>query len=316
MRFGILLPHRAVVLHSARRPPTETCWSVARLCDAAGLDLWVGDSVVAKPRLEPLTTLAYLAAMTQRSRLGTAVLLPALRQPTVLAHALATIDQLSHGRLVLGLGVGWGLPEIEREWAACGRVHKRRRQDLEEHIQVWRQLWSGQPVTYTGYDVQLTGHTIGPLPWYEAGPPILITAGNRGEIIPAQIDRFARLGDGIITTYLTDDDCRTLRARCQEALAHHGRSLPDFPLCVYTTVRLDADVARAETLTRAFLQQYYGGGVHYHGLMGLGPPATVIDMITRYEAAGVTDLCIRLVGDDQVAQLERFIHEVVPACTA
>lgn len=314
MRLGILLPHRAVVLQSARRPPIEICWTVARLCDAAGLDLWVGDSIVAKPRLEPLTTLAYLAAMTHRSRLGTAVLLPALRQATVLAHALANIDQLSQGRLVLGLGVGWGLPEIEREWAACGRVHKRRRHDLEEHIWVWRQLWSGQPVTYTGHDVQLTEHTIGPLPWHEAGPPILITAGNRGEIIPAQLDRFARLGDGIITTYLTDTDCQTLRARGAEALAHHGRSLPHFPLCVYTTVRLDAEAKRAETFTRSFLQQYYGGGVHYHGLMGLGPAHLVIDMIKRYEAAGVTDLCIRLVGDDQVAQLEQLIHEVVPAC--
>jgi alkanesulfonate monooxygenase SsuD/methylene tetrahydromethanopterin reductase-like flavin-dependent oxidoreductase (luciferase family) len=156
-------------------------------------------------------------------------------------------------------------------------------------------------------------HTIGPLPWHEAGPPILITAGNRGKIIPAQLDRFARLGDGIITTYLTDGDCRTLRMRCEEALAQHGRSLPDFPMCVYTTVRLDADVARAETLRRAFLQQYYGGGIHYRGLMGLGPPSLAIDTLKRYEAAGVTDLCIRLAGIDQVAQLEPCIHEVVPA---
>src|SRR5215471_2985616 len=245
MRLGVLLPHRAVVLQSARRPPLEVCWTVARMCDEAGLDLWVGDSVVAKPRLEPLTTLAYLAAMTQRARLGTAVLLPALRQPTVLAQALANIDQLSHGRLVLGLGVGWGLPEIAREWEACGRVHKRRRQDLEEHIVV----------------------------------------------------------------------CRTLRARCEEALVQHRRSLPDFPMCVYTTVRLDADVTQAEMLTRAFLEQYYGGGIHYRGLMGLGPASLVSDTLKRYEAAGVTDLCIRLVGTDQVSQLEQFIHEVAPAFT-
>jgi alkanesulfonate monooxygenase SsuD/methylene tetrahydromethanopterin reductase-like flavin-dependent oxidoreductase (luciferase family) len=315
MRLGVLLPHRAVVLASARRPPIDTCWTVARLCDEAGLDLWVGDSVVAKPRLEPLTTLAYLAAITQRARLGTAVLLPALRQPTVLAHMLANIDQLSHGRLVLGLGVGWGLPEIAREWEACGRVHQRRRQDLEEHIVVWRKLWSGQAVTYRGPDVQLTDHTIGPLPWQEPGPPLLITAGNRGEIIPAQLDRFARLGDGIITTYLTDDDCRTLRVRCEEALVRHGRVLPGFPMCVYTTVRLDADVTAAETLTRAFLQQYYGGGVHYRGLMGLGPASIVLDMLRRYEAASVTDVCIRFAGTDQIAQLEQFIHEVVPAYT-
>src|ERR671931_2070937 len=110
MRLGVLLPHRAVVLQSARRPPLEACWTVARMCDEAGLDLWVGDSVVAKPRLEPLTTLAYLAAMTTRVRLGTAVLLPALRQPVVLAHQVANVDQISGGRLILGVGVGWSLP--------------------------------------------------------------------------------------------------------------------------------------------------------------------------------------------------------------
>ena len=313
MRLGVLLPHRGVVIQSARRPPLEQCWTVARMADAADMDVWVGDSVVAKPRLEPLTTLAYVAAITRRARLGTAILLPALRQPTVLAHALANIDQISGGRLVLGLGVGWKLPAIEREWEACGRVHKRRVKELEEHIVVWRKLWSGKPVTYQGNDFKLTAHTIGPLPWLEAGPPVLITAGNRGEFIPAQIDRFARLGDGIITTYLTDDDCRKLRQLGSEALAKHGRSLPNFPICVYTTVRLENDVAKAEADTQKFLQEYYGGGVNFRGLMGLGPAPRVIETLKLYEAAGVTDLCVRFAGTDQVAQLEQFIRDVAPA---
>jgi hypothetical protein len=78
MNIGILIPTRGVVLASARRPPVDECWAMARLADQAGYDaVWVGDSVVAKPRLEPLTTLAYLAAITGRVRLGTAVLLPA-----------------------------------------------------------------------------------------------------------------------------------------------------------------------------------------------------------------------------------------------
>jgi alkanesulfonate monooxygenase SsuD/methylene tetrahydromethanopterin reductase-like flavin-dependent oxidoreductase (luciferase family) len=313
MRLGVLLPHRAVVMQSARRPPVEECWRVARMCDAAGMDIWVGDSVVAKPRLEPLTTLAYCAAITTRARLGTAILLPALRQPTVLAQALANLDQLSRGRLVLGLGVGWKLPAIELEWEACGRVHKRRVKDLEEHVIVWRKLWSGVPVTYEGNGFKLTNHTIGPLPWNEGGPPILMTAGNRGEFIPAQIERFGRLGDGIVTTYLTDDDCRKLRELGNEALARHGRSLPQFPLCVYTTVRLENDGARAEALTRDFLEKYYGGGVSYRGLMGLGPAAAVIETLKRYEEAGATDLCIRFAGADQLSQLEQFISGVVPA---
>jgi alkanesulfonate monooxygenase SsuD/methylene tetrahydromethanopterin reductase-like flavin-dependent oxidoreductase (luciferase family) len=313
MRLGVLLPHRAVVIQSARRPPLDECWSVARLCDQAGMDIWVGDSIAAKPRVEPLATLAYCAAITQRARLGTAILLPALRQPTVLAHALASLDQISRGRLVLGLGAGWGLPEIQREWEACGRVHKRRGKDLEEHVVVWRKLWSGAPVTYDGADFKLTEHTIGPLPWAEAGPPILITAGNRGEIIPAQIERVGRLGDGVITTYLTDDDCRSLRELCTEAFARHGRPRPSFPMCVYTTVRIDEDAARAEAVTTDFLKKYYGGGVNFRGLMGLGAPSAVIDTLKRYEAAGVTDLCIRFAGTDQLPQLERLIRDVVPA---
>ena len=102
-------------MQSAQRPRVEQCWTMARLADQAGYDaVWVGDSVVAKPRLEPLTTLAYIAGIAPRVRLGTAVLLPALRQPVVLAHQIANLDQISKGRVVLGLGVGWSLPSAER----------------------------------------------------------------------------------------------------------------------------------------------------------------------------------------------------------
>lgn len=313
MRLGVLLPHRAVVMQSARRPALDECWAMARACDHADMDVWVGDSIVAKPRLEPLTTLAYLAAITRRARLGTAILLPALRQPTVLAHALANLDQLGAGRLVLGLGVGWGLPEIEREWEACGRVHKRRARDLEEHIVVWRKLWSGDPVDFEGNGFRLQGHSIAPLPWTEAGPPLLVTAGNRGEIIPAQIDRVGRLGDGVITTYLDDADCRRLREVCDEAFARHDRPRPGFPMCVYTTVRIENDAARAEREMRDFLTKYYGGGVNYRGLMGLGPASAVVDALRRYQEAGVTDLCVRFAGLDQQAQLDQFIEQVLPA---
>jgi alkanesulfonate monooxygenase SsuD/methylene tetrahydromethanopterin reductase-like flavin-dependent oxidoreductase (luciferase family) len=316
MRIGILIPTRGVVMQSARRPPLEPCWAMARHADQAGYDaVWVGDSVVAKPRLEPLTTLAYVAAMTARVRLGTAVLLPALRQPVVLAHQIANLDQMSGGRVVLGLGVGWSLPSAELEWAACGMDHKRRARRLEEHIEIWRKLWRGDPVTHDSAGVALRDHTIGPLPWHDAGPPVWITAGNRGEIIPAQFDRFARLGDGIITTYLDIAECRRVRELGDEALARHGRSRPDFPICVYTTVHFDDDRQRAERYTVDFLGKYYGGGVHTRGVMGLGPASAVIDALAQYRDAGVTDLCVRFVAEDQQGQLERFTKDVLPALT-
>jgi alkanesulfonate monooxygenase SsuD/methylene tetrahydromethanopterin reductase-like flavin-dependent oxidoreductase (luciferase family) len=314
MRVGILIPTRGVVIQSVRRPPVEECWTMARLADQAGYDaVWVGDSIVAKPRLEPLTTLAYLAGITSRVRLGTAVLLPALRHPVVLAHQIANVDQISRGRLVLGLGVGWGLPSAEREWAACGADHQRRVRRLEEHILVWRRLWSGEPTSYRGDDADLRDHTIGPLPWNPSGQPVLITAGNRGEMMSAQFDRFARLGDGLITTYVHPEECRVVREAAEKALTHHGRAAFDFPICVYTTVRLDDDARTAERVTTEFLAAYYGGGVHQRGTMGLGPAGAVRDALGRYATAGVTDLCIRFAGDDQLAQLERFTTEVWPA---
>jgi len=78
-------------------------------------------------------------------------------------------------------------------------------------------------------------------------------------------------------------------------------------------VRLDDDVATAQRVTSEFLAAYYGGGVHERGAMGLGPAPVVIEAIARYAAAGATDLCIRFIGNDQVAQLERFTAEVLPA---
>jgi hypothetical protein len=99
---------------------------------------------------------------------------------------------------------------------------------------------------------------------------------------------------------------------CGNAMAKHGRSNPDFPLCVYTTVCIENDVAKAETMTREFLDKYYGGGVNFRGMMGLGPASAVADVIQRYAAAGVSDLCLRLVGENQVAQMHKLVADVVP----
>jgi alkanesulfonate monooxygenase SsuD/methylene tetrahydromethanopterin reductase-like flavin-dependent oxidoreductase (luciferase family) len=243
------------------------------------------------------------------------VLLPSLRQPVIMAQLIANVDQISRGRLVLGLGVGWSLPSAELEWAACGMDHRRRARLMEEQISVWRQLWSGEPVSREGHGFRLTEHTVGPLPWNVEGPPLLITAGNRGELFPAQLDRFGRLGDGIMSTYIEPEECVTLRERAALALEAHGRGNPDFPLCVYTTVRLDDDAATAERVTDEFLKTYYGGTrpLQQRGVMGLGPADAVIEALKRYEAVGVTDLCIRFSGEDQRQQLERFSREVLPA---
>lgn len=96
-------------------------------------------------------------------------------------------------------------------------------------------------------------------------------------------------------------------------MAKHGVSFDEATVtCGNTTVRLDDDIRRAERFTAEFLATYYGGGVHQRGTMGLGPADAVVDALHRYAAAGVSDLCVRFVGDDQLAQLERFTTEMLP----
>jgi alkanesulfonate monooxygenase SsuD/methylene tetrahydromethanopterin reductase-like flavin-dependent oxidoreductase (luciferase family) len=297
-----------------RRPDTEQMLAMLAHAEYSGYaHAWVGDSIVAKPRHEPLATLAFAAGRSHRIRLGTAVLLPALRHPVVLANELATLDHLSRGRLVLGVAPGWGLESSRAEWAAVGQRNQERARRLEEHIEVWRSLWSGDPVTRTASDFVLYKHTIGPLPWTEHGPPIWISAGNRGSFVEAAFDRFGRLGDGIITTGVEPDECGEIRRRGLASLQRHGRERTDFPLALYLTVRVDDDRSRAQRVYEEYVTAYYGAqGAHERGLLAIGGAGDVAGVLRRYLEAGVTDLIVRFAGADQFPQLERFTAEVKP----
>ena len=113
VKIGVLLATRGLVMRAQREGTpanAEAFLELAERAEAADLDsIWVGDSLVSKPRLEPVTALAAASARTRRVRLGTAVMLPAIRHPVPLAHSLATLDVLSGGRLVVGAGDSHGV---------------------------------------------------------------------------------------------------------------------------------------------------------------------------------------------------------------
>src|SRR5438128_3924904 len=103
-QIGYLLPTRERVMEG--RPETAPLLDLAERAERLGFDsLWVGDSLLARPRHDPLTLLAAVAARTRKPELGTAVLLPALRNPVVLAQQVATLDRSAEGRLFLGIGI-------------------------------------------------------------------------------------------------------------------------------------------------------------------------------------------------------------------
>jgi alkanesulfonate monooxygenase SsuD/methylene tetrahydromethanopterin reductase-like flavin-dependent oxidoreductase (luciferase family) len=314
VKTGLLLPTRSLVMVDARRPRTDITLAMVEHAATDGYDhVWVGDSIVAKPRHEPLITLAFLAGRTERLRLGTAVLLPSLRHPVVLANELATLDHLTRGRLILGVAPGWGMPSAAAEMSAVGADIKQRGRRLEEHLQVWRDLWSGRPVIRGGSDFELENHTIGPLPWTEHGPAIWVTAGNRGEFLERAFVRFAQYGDGIITTDVTPEECAEVRRRGEAALAAVGREVPAFPIAVYVTVRLDTDQAAAERAYRQFMTAYYGPqGAYQRGVAAIGTSETVVEALAALGRAGATDVIIRFAGDDQLEQLGAFTRGVKP----
>src|SRR5499426_4328248 len=114
VQLGVLIPTREAIMSG--RPETGPLLTMAERAESAGFDsVWIGDSITARPRHEPLTLLAAVAARTRRVRLGTAVLLPALRNPVVLAHVVGTLDRIAEGRLILGVGIAGDNPAIRRE---------------------------------------------------------------------------------------------------------------------------------------------------------------------------------------------------------
>src|SRR3989440_9955570 len=122
---GLLLPSREVLLWAGGN--LAFLVDAARSAESAGFDsVWVGDSLLARPRGEPLVALGAIAGATSRVTLGTAVLLPLLRHPVALAHALASLDRLSKGRLIVGVGPGAELPGTHAELAAVGVPSDRR----------------------------------------------------------------------------------------------------------------------------------------------------------------------------------------------
>src|SRR3989338_1597807 len=180
-RFGAnLAPH----------PDPREQMALAERVEAVGFDsVWCGDHIVFNiPLYESLTLLSFYAAHTRRIRVGTCVYLLALRNPTVVAKITATLDALSGGRLIFGVGVGG---EIPKEFEACGIHHTERGARVNEGIEVLRTLWTQAPASFSGRFVKFEGVSIDPKPAQPGGPPIWI--GGRSD---AALQRAGRLGDG------------------------------------------------------------------------------------------------------------------------
>ena len=147
LALGYLLPTRESVM--LQRPAATPLLDAARLAHDLGYDsVWAGDSLLARPRHDPLTLLAGAAAALPGLTVGTAVLLPMLRNPVILAQQLATIDQISAGRFIVGAGIAADMPAIRSEFTAAGVPFEGRVGRMMEGFRLCRALWQGEPVDW------------------------------------------------------------------------------------------------------------------------------------------------------------------------
>jgi probable F420-dependent oxidoreductase len=223
----------------------------ARRAESAGFDsLWTGDHVSFYiPILESLTTLSFVAAATERVKLGTAVYLVPLRHPTTTAKVAATLDVLSGGRLVLGVGVGGEFPP---EFDACGVPVEERGSRANEAIGLLRRLWTENGVTHAGRHFRLGPVSLDPKPVQPGGPPILV--GGRK---PPAFRRAGRLADGYISHMCSSEMYRENLESIRRHAERAGRRDVRFQTSAFLFTRLGDDYDECLKTAASTLQMVY-----------------------------------------------------------
>ncbi|MCI0900895.1 MAG: LLM class flavin-dependent oxidoreductase, partial [Chloroflexi bacterium] len=252
--MGVLLPTRGVLVYArGGRPRVELNWQMAETAERIGYDsVWVGDSITSKPRLEPLAVMAALAARTYRVKIGTAVMLNALRHPVHLAHAIATIDNISGGRVVLGLGAGRSNNQMfVDEHAIVGIPIAERAARMEESIDVLRKLWTQDDASNAAGFYPFEGVNLEPKP-VQQQVPIWLSSNwvRRG------LKRVAAQGDGWITNVPSTELFTKCWGRIEEQAKELGRDIRGLKRCLYISVNLNEEADALEEGDQ-FMRAYY-----------------------------------------------------------
>jgi probable F420-dependent oxidoreductase len=290
--------------------PPDELFALARRSEELGFDsLWTGDHVsFHHPLYDCLTLLASFAGITQRVKLGSAVYLLALRHPTVTAKITSTLDVLSGGRFIFGVGVGGENP---KEFEACGIPHKQRGARVNEGIEAVRALWRDTPATFKGRFTQFEGVSIDPKPAQKPGPPIWI--GGRSD---AALRRAARQGDGWVSYVVRPERFAENLEKIRAAAAEVDRPLDGFTPAhlVFITVGREYEQAKA-TWIRLLSQRYaqdFSPLAERYGIMGA--PSQCAEQLERFVAAGCRYFLVNPIAEaeDQRAQIEAIAAEILP----
>ena len=317
----------------SNRPAVAPMLAMAEQAEALGFSsVWVGDSLTARPRHEPLTLLAAVAARTRRVALGTAVLLPALRHPLVLAHLVATVDRVSEGRLILGVGRGAFAYEMAR--LDCPLEHSREK--FDESLDVLMALFTGEEVSWNGKYYKFAPLTVMPRPVTKPMPTIMIATVSLDGIYAS-----AKRGFHIQTTPLNAtfekmkeqvDAFQRGRAELGKAGEHLRLALSRVCIAARDDRHARSLLERAHSYYCRFDNVFTGPGIVQNGQIAELPgtrtmeqlnenlvictPSEMVDRLGAYAELGIDDLIVNInVGlprEEAVEVIERFAAEVMP----
>ena len=301
--FGIAAPQ----IHRDLPVDPAAIQSYIQRAEALGFhSLWVQEQTVLRQgaiALEALSLLSYAAALTRRILLGNAVFLINLRNPIQLAKSIASLDQLSRGRLIVGVGLG----AMTRLYEAYGLSSERKVARFIEGLTVMQKLWTENDVTFAGQFWKLQKATLVPKPFQKPHPPIWFGAAAA----PA-VKRAAKYGNGFIgagSSSIADfkSQVEILRA----ALEEQKKDPATFPIGKRVYVEVNRDREKAASATREWFGAFYGRSEMADRVAVWGSAEECVEKLRELVAAGARLLLLNPMSDVR-EQMEILAGDVIP----
>ncbi len=287
----------------------ETFAAIAERSEALQLDsLWLSAHVILPPQVksdyalvpgrkygehwkegywEPFTVLSYLSAITSKITLGTSIVVLPMHNPFELAKQVAEVDQLSRGRFVFGIGVGW----FEEEFEVLGQSYRNRGKRTDEALELMHKLWTEEPVTFNGKYYNVTDASFRPKPVQQPGPPIWVAGGS-----DASLRRAARFGSAFHPVRPSYEYIGEVRGKLDKFLDEYQRPHDSVDIAVKVPVVFDDNASDPDTPT-------------------IGTPQSIIDSLKRFQDLGASHFVLDIIPEKlQVAldTMDRFAEEIRP----
>lgn len=324
--LGLSLPNRGILFGATS---VDELYILSEEAERSGFfdSVWVGDGLIAKPRLEAIATLSALAARTERVALGVCCMATfPLRNPVLFAAQWASLDVISGGRsqlaVCLGAPTGRGGSNFAAELAAMKVDGRQRVRRFEQGIELVRKLWA-EPTSSDNEFWQFPEIDLEPKPLQQPCPIWIASNPDPEKLSEARyrkaIERVARLADGWQSTVVSPEDYGRRWGEIRKAAQEMGRDPEDLTSSVHLMVNLqnDEDTARAEA--KRFLDEYYSTDTKAEVMDvwgAYGSPKHVLGRIQQYLDQGLDVPIIRFASFDQKGQMDRALQELIPDLAA